>query len=1004
MRLRLRPNRLVIILCVLAALLTGARPLAAQSPASESPAAQAIIEAAAASLGWEPGSAAVLPAGAALERLETGSACGRPVAGTRLGDLGDSALLLRLVAGDVELPWDLPDATRQRVNLSGVVADYWVLPAAPGADAAQSGAGTAVLSWRMGGLQLTVSAETNCPDAVRADQAVVPLAHALFEAASRAGLAPAPDAVVPGSAAPTPADDSIRVEWAPRYLAAVGDTAEMLITLQTAAGEPAAGEHVVIERVQPPGASVEGVTGETGALIYAITHDAAGTLQYRYVVRALGTERTVEVPVIAAQLTLEGSTTTGNPYTGVAADGASSLAVLLEVPGWPGTVQLQAPTYGHLETAAGGALDPAEVQLDPLGRAQFIYVPPTYIDVVSHTLTLPPEAGRTATAHGVLDVIPLALTDGDGNTFTVPLGIPVYRPPVVLVHGLADGQAGMRTLAEQLSARGYDADLADYTATAGATEGTARSQARLLQQRIGSVLAGYAREGIKIARLDVVTLSTGGLAGRAYLQDDDLYGGNVRKLLMLAPPNHGAGLQDRPLAAIQQWWAQRLGARAIEFWSGAEGYRQLNAGEDRGEHLRSGVQYAVLAGRLPAQEFIDPHLDRDLGRGFTDSDGVVTVASAALERVPLYLIDGACHSAELGHLTPPRPEPGIADMPETWDRVTGLLNTPIAPDAPRSLRAVVLRCEGCAGQVSAGGAGGQIADGTLLPWSPLHAAGGGLVGLYSGEELQGLLSLAPGSEVMLDTLAPSGLRVLLRTGALRCRAVGRQPEPLTFSVVIGDPPPAGGTFAPLARAWDLGADFVVQAGADEVLVASLGGQVVAETQNVDGVALGRLLNGGEAAVVRTGEAPARGNAPTERWWTDALYDPPAPPSAALARRLGAVALALLGAALLAGLIGLADHGRLEPALADLSREGFALRQELADGAARRPDLHALATQDSHGRWWSYDPLTDSWSAAEGDEWRSASPPRYSSRRLWQTVATLFLIVGLALGALALFMR
>jgi len=292
----------------------------------------------------------------------------------------------------------------------------------------------------------------------------------------------------------------------------------------------------------------------------------------------------------------------------------------------------------------------------------------------------------------------------------------------------------------------------------------------------------------------------------------------------------------------------------------------------------------------------------------------------------------------------------------------------------------------------------------LPVWSSLYTSGRALVGLYAGEELWGLLSLAPDSEIMMDDPSPDGVRVLLRAGGLRCRTVGQQGVRRSFSVVVGDPPSEADPFAPLGRAWDLGADFVVQVSDESVRVASLSGKVVAETQNADGVALGRLLTGGDAAEVRIGEAPELATFPTERWWNDDYYNPPPPASAATVRRLGTLALGMLGLALLAGAISWADHGHLEPALEDLRRDGQALRYELTDGAVRRSDLQALTTADSQDRWWAYDPLTDAWSVAAGEEWRSASPPRYSYRRLWLAVGNLFLIVGLALGAAALLMR
>ncbi len=995
----------LFLLCALAICLVWVRPGGAQSPAGGADASlQAIVEGAAASLGWAAPEAIPAEGGIALRWVEQGAPCEQPASGRYVEAGATASTLLVLSAGEVPSPWDLSGDAAVQVDLNGAVADYWLSSPVltPGIDW-QGRHQRAHLSWLMGGQRLAASVETNCPLGVNVEEAILPLAQALFTAASSAGLvADAQAAGWPGPT-PTPPAAGIEVEWSPRYLAVVGGTGELLITLRDAAGEPAAGRQVVIERIEPPGAAVEGLTGESGALRCAIEHDSPGVRAYRYAVRALGVERIVEVPVIAARFTLEGNPTTGGAYRGVVADGSSTLAVQVDVPDWPGQVRLQSPTYGTLESVDGQRLQPGELLLDPQGRAEFVYVPPVYLDAVSSTLEIDGEPGSAAAAHGAVDTVPLTVVDDEGDEFTVPLEILVFRPPVLLVHGLADGPESLQPLANHLAEAGYDADLGSYVPGEWDADAATASLARVLAQRIRQRLEAYAHEGIKVARADLVTHSTGGLAARYYVQDASLYRDNVRKLIMLAPPNHGTGLSDRPVRAVQAWWQERLGARASEFVAGAEVIRALNDGEARGDHLRPGVEYAVLAGRLTAEEFIDPHLPRDPAWAFTSSDGVVTVSSARLAGVPLYAVDGACHSAALNALTPrPRPEHGIAQFPETWARILGLLSAPIEGQPVQVSRAAVIHCEECSWQQAP--AGTMTTAENLPPGSMLRAGGRALVGLYDGDTLWALLSVAPGSEIVVDDPSPEGARILLRQGGVRCRTVGRQARPGAFSVLVGEPPAMGRPFAPSARAWDLGADLVVQTAEDGVHVFAVTGKVVAETQNADGVALGRLLHAGEAADVRAGETPEKGTAPEVHWWDDDYYSPPPPASAATVRRLGMLALGVLGLALVAGIVSWADHGHLEPALEELRSEGQSLRYDLADGAVRRPDLHALTTQDSEDRWWSYDPLRDTWSVAVGDEWRPATPPRFSSRKLWLLVANLLLVVGLALGAIALFLR
>jgi len=401
---------------------------------------------------------------------------------------------------------------------------------------------------------------------------------------------------------------------------------------------------------------------------------------------------------------------------------------------------------------------------------------------------------------------------------------------------------------------------------------------------------------------------------------------------------------------------------------------------------------------MPAEEFIDPHLPDDPAYAYTASDGVVTVSSARLNGAPLYLIDGACHCAALNHLSPvPRPEPGIAGFRGAWERVAALLAGPIAQPSLEVERIEILAGEGCT-LVTAGGA--AAVDGpwpaVVPPSATLRATGQALLALTSRGQTWALVSLAPGSEIVFDPPSPGIARALLVRGAARFQRTQGAQETPRFSVLVGEAPGPRAPLRPRARVWDLGGEFVVEA-ADAPLVHALSGRVVAETQNVEGVGVGRLLAGGAAAVVVGGDEPVVSAEPGERWWADPYYRPPVPEAVRQLRRVGHVGIGLLVAGLVALAVGLADHGRYEPALDDLRREGESLRTSLSDGAVRRLDLRTLTTQDAAGRWWAYEPLTDTWSAAVGDDWLPASPPRYSSRRLWVVVGSLLAVVGAVLG-------
>ncbi len=214
----------LFLLCALAICLVWVRPGGAQSPAGGADASlQAIVEGAAASLGWAAPEAIPAEGGIALRWVEQGAPCEQPASGRYVEAGATASTLLVLSAGEVPSPWDLSGDAAVQVDLNGAVADYWLSSPVltPGIDW-QGRHQRAHLSWLMGGQRLAASVETNCPLGVNVEEAILPLAQALFTAASSAGLvADAQAAGWPGPT-PTPPAAGIEVEWSPRYLAVVG--------------------------------------------------------------------------------------------------------------------------------------------------------------------------------------------------------------------------------------------------------------------------------------------------------------------------------------------------------------------------------------------------------------------------------------------------------------------------------------------------------------------------------------------------------------------------------------------------------------------------------------------------------------------------------------------------------------------------------------------------------------------------------------------------------------
>lgn len=184
--------------------------------------------------------------------------------------------------------------------------------------------------------------------------------------------------------------------------------------------------------------------------------------------------------------------------------------------------------------------------------------------------------------------------------------------------------------------------------------------AQLLDAAISQVLStGYYPSGTKVS---LVTHSMGGIISRYYIQDTDSYNQDVRKLLMIVPPNHGSFAAYRLFkketipVIIQYFFGNDSNTPALmQLTPGSELMNELNSSAPN--TLFSGAildqTYLVIAG---TKSFLSPvHLEL-IGM----DDSVVALPSASLldDGIPLATINmdhkqlagGLCHYIVLNFL------------------------------------------------------------------------------------------------------------------------------------------------------------------------------------------------------------------------------------------------------------------------------------------------------------------------------------------------------------------
>jgi len=279
-----------------------------------------------------------------------------------------------------------------------------------------------------------------------------------------------------------------------------------------------------------------------------------------------GMTREVVIPVNVLDIHPEIEAVSGKPYTGVVADGRSALAIEIDLGVQPGgTLRVAKPDLGTLSGSALG--DDGAIAVSS-GKATIYYTPPAYLDAARLTERVaPPEtSGFTlGSARGAQTLyfedgslwatkVPITFTHTteDGRGTEVVVDVLAARAPVLLVHGFGGGRDTWLQLQSFLGSGGFDAIINEYYVG----DQDIHEQARALGTDISREMGRYASLGFKMSRVDLVVHSMGGLIARDYTYGSPPHPTDVRKIIMVGTPNHGASFFDKCLGNVMADWAE----------------------------------------------------------------------------------------------------------------------------------------------------------------------------------------------------------------------------------------------------------------------------------------------------------------------------------------------------------------------------------------------------------------------------------------------------------------
>jgi len=705
-----------------------------------------------------------------------------------------------------------------------------------------------------------------------------------------------------------PLSGGLNVAVDPPFLTEIGQEALITVGVTDPAGGSVAGTLVRLVALAGGASGAEGTTGSDGTVVFGVVHLDEAITQYRFRVEA--DEQSTEVVIPVGAVTIERNPTTGEPFEGVLADGVSQLSLQISAPGLAGGEVTAAAALGAITR-----IDDPEpfhasefVSLDDQGRGALTYTPPDYLAYDGMEFTR--QIGPDTIAHGASDVVTVTLRSSDGSDTVIEVLISVYRPPVMLVHGFIGDPSTWQLLDDHLTGRRFDTDRGTYF---GSDPDTIQAQVLVLRRNIETRLNAYESGGIRAARVDLVGHSMGGLISRSYVQDPD-NPANVRKVIMVATPNHGARSLDSHLVGPFILADERRHLEAsYQLWSGSEFLRHLNAGETFGGHLTPGVEYASLYGRWSQGRVertlvsvgvgavvnaIAPGIGL-IGAAATEmaqpdlaSDGVVGVASARLNGVQNIFFEGVCHSSALA---PYCRDPSVTDDPRIMAEVERLLLERIEP-GPLVDTSMEVRFEGTVLIQDYGSDNAwrilENSPVSLAPWQQLRTGSDGraVINLKIGGTTWGQLSLDAESEILVEWAYPQQTKIWHRGG--RVRLMTTEAAGGGFVVDLG-PENASNwfEFVPAARLTGLGTDFVVSFDGAGVEVAVLDGSVLAEPGDQDAPAA--LIDPGAAAAIDD-LGGITGVALPEPWWDDGFYQSPGFPVLLVAVGSGGLAGLLVG--------------------------------------------------------------------------------------------------------------
>ncbi|NNE27853.1 MAG: hypothetical protein HKN09_13485, partial [Saprospiraceae bacterium] len=602
---------------------------------------------------------------------------------------------------------------------------------------------------------------------------------------------------------------------------------------------------------------------------------------------------------------------------GVVADGFTTLKLKVKATGIrPQTVSVKTPELGDFVEQSSLKIP---LVLNGKGEGEMEFVPPAYLtqdQLAKHRKLEVADANQYGLSKQIwVAEVPIEITyeDEEGNPGVYTFKLNVTRPPILLIHGFTGDETTWATFANYLRNKKYEPVVREFY-RGPADESTIQRQSEKIGFYIQKLRECYLENNFIQTRVDIVAHSMGGLMSRHYISNMSKYGEkagiyipydvklsraqlaaarnkkevkliDIRKLIMVGTPNHGASPFDELFGIIGALSSDYHQVASGQLRSDSDFFKSLNDGESEGRHLDPNVQYALLHGIRKRSDFYPPdgifYPWQTSQENFADDDGVVKTSSAILNgilNIPFPKDWFAMH----GYIHSPAVEPffmgdaAITESTNVFDEIDILLQKDIQRTPLKNSYAKIVKAEGEAYMK-------YFASEEWKPlttpinrnntvklrdhWCKLKTNEGGVsLGFFLDGHHWGSLSLDANSIVHYEYASPEFVKVYIETGKARFRS--RKNNGGGFEVVLGEQGEKWYEFNPKAKVRDVNTDFTVEQSTT-ISVQALEGQVaIGVTKKTQEQLIEKTISSQQGVKIIAYDNIEEYKVPEVGWWSE----------------------------------------------------------------------------------------------------------------------------------------